>query len=672
MIVNLLQIRMKIFIQLVLFCTLINFSFGQDFTLISKVDKDSISIKWIPANFESFVKMTKGVKIFRVESNIEKDFEQIDFSQSKIWEISPTEARFNQLSSSNPVEDKQIVLLEPFILGDIHEDAKNFAFGTAIIENIINPNFQFIVGNIFVDKDDHKKKTYVYKIEIYDSKPLFIKVNASKKTNYSSISDFKLSLDKRKTVNIEWSYSLYEKEALGYDIEHSIDKKKGGDNLLDSPYLPFKSDSEIDDKNALIRDKAEPGHFHFYRVIGRDAFGQKALFSEWEKIYVPLLINAQVYIDTIYRNKKERIINGTVYSSAKKNNIDEIHLQRSVSRNKDFHTIESNKFNDSVLNYKIIEDKTGDRYYYRLISINKDDTVSSIPYYFFTLDQEPPSPPTSLNGTIDSNGVVSLNWLPSEDKDIRGYKIYRANTKKEEFVEKTTFLSLNLSFKDTISLNNLTSEIYYYAQSVDSNFNQSITSDTILVIKPDTIPPIPCIISDVKMEKTKLIIEWVNSDSKDFYQSKLIRKGINSIDTIYTWKDTSNLYIDTNIVPEKNYSYNILTFDEVGNTSNSNEINRYFEPGFRKPIRNFKAKTVQNKKVILLSWDRPKDDLFSYKIYRAKLDGKLLPLKTIRDVNQLSFEDKNVMINNKYTYSIKYVNQEGIHSIPVKVEIIYQ
>ena len=174
------------------------------------------------------------------------------------------------------------------------------------------------------------------------------------------------------------------------------------------------------------------------------------------------------------------------------------------------------------------------------------------------------------------------------------------------------------------------------------------------------------------MEKGELIIEWVNSDSEDLYISKLVRKSENSTDTICQWKKEVSSYMDTNIVPGKNYSYNIETFDKVGNSFLSNEINRYFEPGFRKPISNFKAKALQDKKVIQLSWEKPIDEVYAFKLYRAKLDGKLLPLKTIKDISQLNYEDRNVTINTKYTYSLKYINQEGIHSIPVKLEIIYQ
>ena len=69
--------------------------------------------------------------------------------------------------------------------------------------------------------------------------------------------------------------------------------------------------------------------------------------------------------------------------------------------------------------------ETGDRFYYKVAAISVDnDTVYSFHSYFFTLDQEPPSIPTGLKGTIDEKGIVSLEWNKNPDNDIRGYRVF--------------------------------------------------------------------------------------------------------------------------------------------------------------------------------------------------------------------------------------------------------
>lgn len=74
----------------------------------------------------------------------------------------------------------------------------------------------------------------------------------------------------------------------------------------------------------------------------------------------------------------------------------------------------------------------------------------------------------------------------------------------------------------------------------------------------------------------------------------------------------------------------------------------------------------------MLLWKKPDDTVFQYVIYRAKDDEKLLPLKSIENPDNLIFNDSRVSLNTKYRYSIKYINQSGIHSIPVIIEVVYQ
>lgn len=401
-------------------------------------------------------------------------------------------------------------------------------------------------------------------------------------------------------------------------------------------------------------------------------FGNQALISEWKKIYVPLLIAASVKIDTLYADKTDRIIAGSIQSFGKKTNINSVSLMRSSKRDGGYKTIESIGFSDSTVKFSLQEPITGDHYYYKIVLTNKDDSVTSSPRYLFTLDQVPPSPPFDLSGNIDSNGVVTLNWASPLDKDIKGYKVFRANTLTEEFIEKTEVLITGNQFTDTVPLNNLTSEIYYKVQAVDLNFNQSFKSKALLLLKPDTIAPIPAVINNILIQDTVLHIKWTNSDSQDLKNNVLIRTKQGKTDTLFHWTTEISSFIDSNIIPGNQYDYMVLTFDKSLNRSSSRSFSKYYEPGYRKPVSNFKATVDLKNKFIRLTWPAPKDDIYSYQINRGKGDDKPIHLKTIKDGSILMFEDKSVRINTKYSYTLKYINQEGIHSIPEKVEVIYQ
>ncbi len=651
-----------LYIAFLLFTCHVN---AQDLAVVSKVTDDSIAIKWVANDFKQLQALSKGATISRVESPQPKHFELVNFTNAKTWKIAPLKERFDQLGTSEE-DEKFKALLEPILNGSNDEEAQNFAVLTNTIENMINPRFQFVLGNILVDREMDKSKTYVYKIEVEKLAPVYIYVDAYQNTFYSEIPEFELSLDRRRTVMVEWNSNAIQKESLGFLVEHSMDKQSEGSYLSDIPHIPFKSQFEKQDKKSNVIDQAEQGHWHYYRVHGLDPFGHPSLKSEWKRIYVPLLINAHVQIDTIIAQDTEREIQVSAASVGAKMNIDSWVLLRSENKDSDFEVLQTKPYSDSLSTFSITGKSSGDRFYYKVLAINKDDSVSSLPYYFFTLDQIPPTPPTELKGKIDSSGIVTLNWTASVDDDIRGYKVFRGNQKREEFIERTTRLSKDLSFTDTLALDNLTSEVYYFVKSIDQNFNVSSESDTILLLKPDTIPPMAAAIKGINIVDTSIVILWANSQSSDLLKTVLIR---NKVDTV-SLEPGQNSYSDFDVVPARHYTYQILTKDKSENQSFSQEVGQYYETGYRKALREFKAEVDREQSHIALSWKAPQEEVYSYQLFRGKNDGKLRLIKTL-EPSELQFIDKQLSIGTKYTYSIKYINQEGIHSLPTTNELIY-
>ena len=393
-------------------------------------------------------------------------------------------------------------------------------------------------------------------------------------------------MDRKKTVAVEWNSNAVQKEALGFFVEHSIDQEIEGSYLNELPHIPFKSQFEKEDKKANVIDTPQQGHWHYYRVHGLDPFGHPSLKSEWKRIYVPLLINAHVQIDTIVANNTAREIQVSAASLGTKINIDSWILLRSEQKDSGYGVVTTLSYTDSIASFTVNGKSSGDHFYYKIQAINKDDTLTSLPYYFFTLDQVPPVPPTELNGSIDSSGLVRLNWTASIDDDIRGYKVYRGNQKREEFVERTTSLSTELSYTDTLALDNLTSEVYYYVRSIDLNFNVSSESDTILLIKPDTIAPMPAAIKGIQMVDTSIVISWANSDSEDLMKTVLVRNKVDSIQL----EVGQSTYTDYDLIPARQYTYQLITKDKSNNQSASQEVGQYYETGYRKPLSGFKLK----------------------------------------------------------------------------------
>jgi fibronectin type 3 domain-containing protein len=647
--------------------------FGQSLNGFTKITKDSVAIKWLPNNFTQYKLLLEGASVYRIEASEGANPATLDFSKGLIKKITSAKERYQTLQESIPEEDKFLTLLSPFYERSNDAEEENFAFGTAVIENVINPKFQFITGNIFVDKSYIQGKSYYYKIVIQNLPALYIFVNTSVTTNHGKIPSFNLSLDQKKTAEVIWDYQAIKKIAFGFNVFHAIDDTSSYSNLLNETYLPFRSDVEKKDKSATIRhEEPAPGHFHFYRIVGLDVFGSPSIYSEWKKIYVPKLIKDWVQIDSVVAKEELRIIQGHVFQNKPTSLIHNISLLRSSDKDSNYVFMETRNYTDSLPIFRISGKKSDDHYYYKLIIYNEDDTVYSLPYYFFTLDQKPPQPPTTIIGTVDSTGIVHLSWVAPPDDDIRGYRVFRGNAPDEDFVEQTTMLSTELSFNDTVRLDNLSSEVFYYIRSVDMNYNNSFSSDTVLLLKPDTIPPISAVLYDVIVSDTIFLVKWINSDSKDIQFNLLLRNSAERTDTLYSWADTSSFFIDSQLIPGQGYSYFIQTFDKSKNSSTTQGIYKFYEPGYRKALSNVKVKVDTKNKGIEFRWKKPDDTVFQYVIYRAKDDEKLLPLKSIENPDNLIFNDSRVSLNTKYRYSIKYINQSGIHSIPVIIEVVYQ
>ena len=94
---------MRTFILLIV---LVSFNaYSQDLVVVSKVTDDSIAIKWLPNNFEQLVLITKGATISRAISDKPLNFELVNFTNAKQWQIIPTKERIDLLGTSEQDEN---------------------------------------------------------------------------------------------------------------------------------------------------------------------------------------------------------------------------------------------------------------------------------------------------------------------------------------------------------------------------------------------------------------------------------------------------------------------------------------------------------------------------------------------------------------------------------------
>lgn len=313
-------------------------------------------------------------------------------------------------------------------------------------------------------------------------------------------------------------------------------------------------------------------------------------------------------------------------------------------------------------NYIDVTNYNNTYYQVRAVDKLKNEVAHSYPFLVQVEDNTPPQIPSNIIGSIDSVGIVSLSWKPCVDTDIMGYRIFRANSLHEEPVEVTTSILNQTAYRDTVNMNVLNKKIFYYAVAVDKNYNASDYSAPFVLSRPDNRPPAEPVFTRVEVVKDTVILEWMNSASDDVAKYDLIRMESDTMHTILTWTQATkrNSYFDK---PKagKVYRYKLMVHDSAGNSSVTSTERIVFESGFRKAVNNIKGTADREKRVITLTWKKA-EAIEKSIIYRKENDGSYILYKTL-DGNISSMVDKNISINNAYTYKVQVVYTGGIKSI---------
>ncbi len=637
--------------------------------LLSYVKKDSVFIKWIPASFEEYVSVLTNGGVFSINDGNGNAFNGITNIPINT---------FSEIKKKETITDKNKELLAAFLSSDASDTTfRKISFAFTSIESSISKAFNEQCGFAFgLPIKNNKTLNVTLKVgELTKT----VTVNCAVTSSYKEILDLNLKLDKKKTVSLTWNSTQLLSDYFGYWIER---KTENGafEKLIQEPFFLIKSNTEKEGKLAEYRDeKVEEGTTYTYRITPLNYFGIPQKMSKELKVKIPILVNASVWIDTVFAKGLERIITvkTTPLIEGKQKKITQLVLEKSASIKGVYSFVASKNVSekDSLVKFSTKELLlSGDANYFRVTALSTDkDSLTSDPYYYFSLDQQAPKSAKNIQAIIDTNGIVKLSWEQTTDNDLLGFKVFASNSKRDEFVERTKTFAKK-TFTDTLDLNNLSSQAFYYVVAVDKNYNQSPHSDTIIVEKPDTIAPVAALIEGFSIRNHATKIEWYPSPSEDVFQTVIIRSNATKVDTVFSSKVNvleKQLFIDSALATNTAYVYQIITSDKSKNKALSEKVFITDASNGVNALKGTKAVIDKQNHFIQLSWIAPSETVFQYFIYRKLNDGGIQLYKTLDGENtSITFEDKNVKINNSYEYIIQYQNMEGKRSekhIPLKV-----
>ena len=317
--------------------------------------------------------------------------------------------------------------------------------------------------------------------------------------------------------------------------------------------------------------------------------------------------------------------------------------------------------------------------YYKIKALGFNGEVSvSFPYLVTVYDADPPAIPQGINATVTDSGVVTLKWRQNKEKDLLGYRVFKANNLKEEFVEINHDFVPRNAFTDTISVNTLTKEVYYKVVAVDQNFNNSKYSEPYLLKRPDLIAPTKPQFHTARMQKNGIALGWTESASDDVVKYVLQRVDKKTYNTtnLLEWNPAKEKktpsFLDSSAVLGNIYYYQLIAFDDAGNNSFGRTGEIEYETGVRKPVGDLRAIVNLPERLVTLVWSYPSNPAVErYIIYRCRKGEPMEIYKTILG-NKTMLEEKNLPVGNYYQYQVKAELAGGLRTeISNVVEVKY-
>ncbi len=649
---------------------------------------DSIMLRWVPANTETWKLGNKyGYEIERFTADEYLDLKGQDptgkgtiLNSNPILPLAKNDSTWNKLIR----EDK----INAFVYQSIYENTNSTSsdpakrkleeqtkFGLILKACDVSLNTAKAHGLFFVDKNIVRGQIYFYRIRIANL-PAEIKCNPGIATADEKISVLKspnkLCGDFRnRKVALTFDVATTREEFAGYIIERSEDSIHF--ERINSTLLTFTHSQYEQNKTEVVFQDTFPLNHktYWYRVRGYSYFGFAGPPSSTVKGKGRDEWNYYPEIDTLFSIDNKQVKLKWHIPPMK----DSSYLKGFVvlcATKSDGHYENKNSLGKNIFEFN--DDKPLFVNYYIICALSTEgDSAFSFPYLFQLKDNEPPPIPENLAGTVDTNGIVRLSWNRVSAVDLKGYRVFRSNSLKEEFYEVSDSILPENIFIDTIAIKTLTRDVFYCVRSVDKMYNNSKNAPPCKLKRPDKIPPVPIVVKTIFHSDTTIDFSWINSSSDDIRCMELIRKSsLGETQKLGNWngKDTVQHFTDFSATIGLDYSYFIILTDSSENSSTTNFPTIHFQPRINPALKNLSAVPDFEKRIITLSWDAPQQKVDRYIIYKSKVEEPLREWKTI-DGNKVSIIDKELYPGNTYVYKVKAIMKSGAETKLVMVQLVF-
>ncbi|HUP88773.1 MAG TPA: hypothetical protein VM100_05475 [Longimicrobiales bacterium] len=278
------------------------------------------------------------------------------------------------------------------------------------------------------------------------------------------------------------------------------------------------------------------------------------------------------------------------------------------------------------------------QYFYQVVTLDsaRNESVPSNPENAFPLDRTPPSPPTTLKGTLLPRHRVSLNWLPSPSRDVFGYTVYRTDhagstVQLNNVLINPPFIDVG---PDSVGLTEGRTYVYTVV-AVDGAPNESAPA-TVHVKVPDDVPPAPGTGLNVQnVQGRYAVVRWSVSPAGDVKSYEVKRAD-------RTWiidRRAERIVTDSTIKAGNVYTYSLTAIDSAGNRGAAvADTFAFNDPTPPSAPRNAAARRLSDG--VHVMWERVADnDVAGYLVFRSDLPTGQFTQITPQPVSALTFTD---------------------------------
>lgn len=571
-----------------------------------------------------------------------------------------------------------------FVFSSVHSPAKpqadlkkreqqqdiTFGFSLKVCDDY--PEVAKAAGLFFTDRTTKKGEQYMYRVEIItlSGAPVSGVGAADEKQSQLFAVQNPAGQFRNRKMRISFDVTQTRDQYAGYIIERSEDSVLF--TRVNETLLSFVKSQYETDKRELTYEDSLPrnGKRYWYRVRGYSFFGMEGPPSatirgkgkeEWNAYPVP---------DTCYSPDNKRVIISWTMPALSDNSLLEGVV---VLRNEKVNGKYASLTKDPIAATTFTDTAASFTNYYLLAAISTEgDTAFSFPVLAQLQDNDPPAIPTELKGVIDTNGIVKLNWAAVASPDLKGYRVFRCNTLREEFAEISDSVITVTVFTDTITLQTLTPDVYYSVRSVDHVWNNSEFSPPMKLRRPDKIAPVSPVIKSIYHTDTTVVLSWINSSSKDITEVHLYRKQPGKEVTLLALKgnDTTSHFVDTSAEAGTVYTYRLVVMDSSGNYSLLVFPQMNFSPRVRPALKNFTGTADLEKRTITLNWDLPSTPVDRVIIYKGKQGEILRSFKTLSGATT-QYVDNQLYPGNAYVYRVKAIMKDGVETKLVEIKVVF-